>query len=142
MELTPGDSLSESKPQDTGPIGILLSSDLICIARITGTARELGYRVLVAGDQELATAMIDQWQPCIVFVDLTAGDLVLPSNLVALRKRAASNTAFLAFGSHVDINTLSAARTAGCDPVMPRSKFSAELPELIRSYFHKHRSNL
>jgi len=44
-------------------------------------------------------------------------------------------TPFVAFGSHVDTEALAAARAAGCDPVMPRSKFSMELHELIRRYF-------
>ena len=32
------------------------------------------------------------------------------------------------YGSHVDAATLHAARVAGCDPVLPRSKFVEELP--------------
>ena len=44
-------------------------------------------------------------------------------------------TPFLAFGSHVDTDALASAAASGCDPVMPRSKFSAELPDLIRRYF-------
>ena len=41
----------------------------------------------------------------------------------------------MAFGSHVDTEALAAARAAGCDPVMPRSKFTAELAKLIERYF-------
>ena len=33
----------------------------------------------------------------------------------------------VAYGSHVDTASLQAARTAGCDPVLPRSKFVKEL---------------
>jgi len=122
-------------PADAGPTGILLSRDLIFTSKIIGSARVLGHRVLVAGTSSLALAMIQQWRPCVVFVDLAAGDLVAPVTLVAYQELAGPATAFLAFGSHVDTEALAAARAAGCDPVMPRSKFAAELPELIGRYF-------
>jgi len=116
------------------PAGLLLSRDLIFTSKITGTARELGHRVMVAGNTALAVSMIEQWKPVVVFVDLAAGELVSPPALMAYQN-ATPGTPFVAFGSHVDTIALEAARAAGCDPVMPRSKFSAELPELIRGYF-------
>ena len=89
----------------------------------------LGRQVLTAGNAALAQAMINQqWNPRAVFVDLAAGDLVKPEALVAYRAVAGPETAFIAFGSHVDTASLAAAEAAGCDPVLPRSKFSAELP--------------
>jgi hypothetical protein len=134
MNLSPIDAVPV--PADAGPTGILLSRDLIFTSKVTRTARELGHRVLVvAGTSSLALAMIEQWRPCVVFVDLAAGDLVAPEALVGYQGLAGLATAFVAFGSHVDTGALAAARAAGCDPVMPRSKFSADLPELIRRYF-------
>src|SRR5277367_2228661 len=84
------------------PTGILLSRDLIFTSKVTGTARMLGRRVLVAGDVPLASAMIAEWQPRVVFVDLAAGDLVQAAALMAFQKLAAPATPFVAFGSHVD----------------------------------------
>jgi CheY-like chemotaxis protein len=114
---------------------LLLSRDLIFTSKITGTARELGHRVLSAGNPALAASMIDRWKPKVVFVDLTAGDLVSVPALIAYRKTAGPETPFVAFGPHVDTAALDAARAAGCDPVLTRSKFTAELPGLIRHYF-------
>jgi hypothetical protein len=116
------------------PAGLLLSRDLIFTSKVTGTARMLGHQVLTAGNVALAEAMIAQWHPRAVFVDLAAGDLVKPEALIAYRAIAGESTAFVAFGSHVDVAGLAAASAAGCDPVMPRSKFSAELPDLIRKF--------
>ena len=131
-----GSSMDELSPAPEAAVpGILLSRDLIFTSKVTGTARALGHRILVAGDLALASAMIEQWKPRVVFVDLSAGDLVAPAALLAFRKLAGPATSFLAFGSHVDTDALAAARGAGCDPVLPRSRFSAELPELIRGYF-------
>ena len=122
-------------PEGAEPAGLLLSRDLIFTSKVTGTARELGHRVLVAGNTTLAAAMIEQWHPKVVFVDLGAGELVSTHALMAFQKAAGPATPFVAFGSHVDTAALAAAEAAGCDPVLPRSKFSAELPELIRRYF-------
>ncbi len=89
---------------------------------------------MTAGNSALATSMIEQWKPRVVFVDLAAGDLVRPEALVGYRQ-IAPETTFVAFGSHVDREALDAAASAGCDRVMPRSKFSSELPELMRELF-------
>ena len=126
--------MNSDQPIPGGPAGLLLSRDLIFTSKITGTARELGRRMLVAGNAPLASTMIEQWRPRVVFVDLTAGDLVGIPALLAYRKLAGPGTTFLAFGPHVEADALAAAAAAGCDPVLPRSKFAATLPELIRAY--------
>lgn len=128
------DPLSVPTPEGDVPAGLLLSRDMIFTLKITGTARAVGRQVMVAGNSALASAMIAQWKPKIVFVDLSAGELVSVPALLAYQKEAGPGTPFLAFGSHVDTVALANAKAAGCDPVLPRSKFSAELPELIRHY--------
>jgi DNA-binding NarL/FixJ family response regulator len=125
--------MSDTNPPPDGPTGLLLSRDLIFTSKVTGTARALGRRVMVAGSPSLAAQMIEQWRPRVVFVDLAAGDLASPAALLALAKTA-PGTPFVAFGSHVDTASLAAAAAAGCDPVLPRSRFTAELPDLIRRY--------
>ena len=121
-------------PGGEGPAGLLLSRDLIFTSKITGTAQALGHRVTTAGNVALATTLIERGHPRVVFVDLGAGDLVSPAALASYRKLAGPETRFLAFGSHVDTRALADAAAAGCDPVLPRSRFSAELPDLIRRY--------
>ena len=120
-------------PVPSGPAGLLLSRDLIFTSKVTGTARALGVQVMTAGNSALATAMLGQWRPRVVFLDLAAGDLVSPEAIVAYRA-IAPGVSFVAFGSHVDTAGLAAAEAAGCDEVMPRSKFSGTLPEIIRTY--------
>ncbi len=122
-------------PIPDGPAGLLLSRDLIFTSKVTGTASALGHRVVVAGNIALASAMLARWVPVVVFVDLGAGDLVGPASIVTYRGLVPPETPFLAFGSHVDVEALDAAKAAGCDPVMPRSRFTNELPALVRRYF-------
>lgn len=40
----------------------------------------------------------------------------------------------MAYGSHVDKVRLNQASAAGCDEVLPRSKFNAELHDLLPRY--------
>lgn len=135
MDLSASTSQPPAVPEDSGPTGLLLCRDLIFTSKITGTVRELGCRVLVAGNTSLALAMIEQWRPRVVIADLAAGDLVAPGALIAYQKAAGPEAAFVAFGSHVDTAALDAARAAGCHEVLPRSKFSAELSDLLRRHF-------
>jgi len=123
-------------PETPAPVvsGVLLSRDLMFTVKITGTARELGFAVKVAGDAETAAALIREHQPRAVIVDLAAGPVASPEALVQLQEVAGPQTPFVAFGSHVEADVLEAARAAGCREVMPRSKFTRELPDLLRRY--------
>jgi DNA-binding NarL/FixJ family response regulator len=122
---------------DPKPTGLLLSRDLIFTSKVAGTAKALGYHVAVAGSAEAATSLIEQTRPKVVFVDLAAGDFVGPGALSDYKRRAPAETTFIAFGSHVDTESLTAAREAGCDLVLPRSRFTAELPDIIRRSFER-----
>jgi hypothetical protein len=119
----------------SGPNGLLLSRDLIFTTKIRTTAAELGYEIRAVSDVKLAESLIAEQRPRVVFVDLTAGDLCAPSALRSFRKLAGASAWFVAFGPHVDTDVLAAASAAGCQAVMPRSRFASALPELIRRYF-------
>ena len=118
-----------------GPGGLLLSRDLIFTSKITGTAAALGYRVIVVGDEAKARELLEEGTIRVVFVDLAAGNLVGSTALLQYQEVASPGTPFVAFGSHVDTEALANARAAGCDPVLPRSRFTVELPALIQRYF-------
>ena len=112
---------------------VLLTSDLIFSTKVTGTARALGLEIAVAADVEKAAELCRGEPPGCVFIDLDIPGLEITS--VVSRLRSAAGTApTVAYGSHVDKARLDQARSAGCDEVLPRSKFSAELPDLLRRY--------
>lgn len=116
------------------PIGLLISRDLIFTSKITGTAGALGRRMVVAGDRAQVLKAFEDHPPVAVLVDLGAGELVSEPTLRDLIEAAPPGVQFIAFGSHVDTAALDAARSAGCALVLPRSRFSAELPELIERF--------
>ncbi len=118
---------------ETKPAGLLLTRDLMFTSKVVGTAQALGFVVKAVGGLERAEALIAEAALRAVFVDLAAGDLVAPGSLARLMALA-PEVPFVAFGSHVDVDALEAARAAGCREVMPRSKFTMILPDLIRKY--------
>jgi CheY-like chemotaxis protein len=110
------------------PTGLLLSDDLIFASRITGTAGDLGLTVRQARSTEALQTLAQQQPPACVIVDLANPGLDLPGLLDWLRANCAPVPRVVAYGSHVDAETLRQARQAGCEPVLPRSKFVEELP--------------
>jgi hypothetical protein len=128
---------SEPPLAEPGPIGLLLCRDLIFTTKVRGTAEELGYQILVASEESLVMSLIERWHPRLVLVDLTAGAVAAPDALIAYQNLAGPDAWFVAFGPHVEADALVAAKAAGCQVVMPRSKFSAELPDLLRRYFNR-----
>jgi hypothetical protein len=122
---------------EPAPAGVVLGRDLIFTAKVRGTAAELGYRMLVAGDVGTARMRMQKCLPRVVFIDLAARDLAAPAALAAYRQVTGPGTWFIAVGPHVQADVLDAARTAGCQVVLPRSKFAAELPALMQHYFSR-----
>jgi CheY-like chemotaxis protein len=105
-------------------LGYLLSDDLIFTSRITGTARDLGLEVRPASNVAQLANLIAQQMPQCLIVDLHHPGL---SIVDLLSRLPAPKPRVVAYGSHVDAPVLKAARDAGCDVVLPRSKFVEEL---------------
>ena len=123
----------ESRDQPCSRRGVLLTHDLIFSTKVTSTARALGLEVTSAVDLVRAAELCRDKRPGCVFIDLGAPDLDITAAVAQLRS-AAGAVPTVAYGSHVDKASLDAARAAGCDEVLPRSRFSAELPALLRRY--------
>ncbi len=117
----------------TVPQGLLLTRDLMFTSKITSTAASLGLRIDTVGTLEQLQLRAGEAPPRVVFLDLNCRDFD-PGQVVAALP-STGRPRVIAFGSHVDEARLNEARAAGCDDVLPRSKFSATLPELLRQVF-------
>ena len=112
--------------------GILISRDLFFGSKVTGTASQLGLRVELVGTIERAVERAAADGCALILVDLEMQQLSVHDLVDALD--SAARPPVVAFGAHVHAALLDEARSAGCDDVMPRSKFSATLPDLLRRY--------
>src|SRR5438132_1411407 len=122
--------MSAPSPSPT-PLGLLLSDDMIFTSRITGTARDLGLSVKPARSLEVLKALIHQQVPRCIIIDLGHPGLSIADFMQNLGKIGTPRPRVIAYGSHVDTATLRTAREAGCQAVLPRSKFVEELPRAL-----------
>jgi CheY-like chemotaxis protein len=118
----------------SGSTALLISRELFFTSKVTGTASSLGIDVHVVGDAQAAAAQVRARDYRCIFVDLADAGLDLGAFFAGLKQ--GSHPPVIAFGSHVATARLQAAREAGCDEVMPRSRFSASLPELLMRFCH------
>jgi CheY-like chemotaxis protein len=130
-------SIDSGSGPDPAPMGFVVGRDLWFTSKVTATASDLGYRMRVAGDPGMLRRLIEECRPRLILVDLTAGDLAAPQALREYRQLAGPSAWLVAVGPHVDAERLAAARAAGCQLALPRSKFSADLPALLRRCFDR-----
>jgi CheY-like chemotaxis protein len=114
------------------PNGLLLSDDLIFTSRIVGTARDLGLTMRAYKTSAELLERVRQETPACVLVDLANRSLAIAELMEELREIGAR---VIAYGPHVDAAALRAAREAGCDLVLPRSRFVEELPARLAEWF-------
>jgi CheY-like chemotaxis protein len=110
---------------------LLLCDDLMFASRITGEARALGLTVKSARSLDHLLALASQESPSCILLDLSFPGLDLPELFRRLAETCSTKPRVVAYGSHVDTERLEAARLAGCDPVLPRSRFVEELPKAL-----------
>jgi CheY-like chemotaxis protein len=109
------------------PHGLMLCDDLIFFSRVAGAARAIGTAVrMERNSTDLLTALRKQTPGCII-VDLQNPGLNLAQLLQELHSTCPMKPFLVAYGSHVEAETLREARKAGCNRVLPRSQFVVEL---------------
>lgn len=111
--------------------------DLLFATKIRSTAEELGIGARPARDAEALGKRLDEVDDgklnervMGVAIDLALGDAALA--LIAQAKAHATGPLVVAFGSHVAAQLLEAAAERGADFVLPRSAFTASLPQILQ----------
>lgn len=112
---------------------LLLSDDLIDTSRVAGAARACGIAVRSFRELDKLLAEARTGRPAAVVVDLHHGGLDMPFLLKAMTT-IEPRPRVVGYGSHVDAGRLKAARSAGCDAVMPRSQFFGQLEQRLRDW--------
>lgn len=102
--------------------------DLFFQMKLAETAKHLGFEVKVASNAKSLLQLMDP-APNLVIVDLNARS----EPLAAVQKLRDSrpDLRIIGFLSHVQTGLAEQAKSAGFDEVMPRSKFSMNLPEIL-----------
>jgi DNA-binding NarL/FixJ family response regulator len=112
------------------PVVVFLTSDLMFSGQVLGAAAALGLKLnLIANPAELAAKLPAACR--LVLIDLTLPGLKLDS-VVTTAKATAPSARVVAFGPHVDEQSLAAAQAAGADVVLTRGQFHRQYTELLR----------
>lgn len=115
---------------------LYLASDLLWASKIKGTAEAMGIHARPVRSLEMLQSRLGDSPPAdpvkALVVDLEAGPLALEliGHLRSLAQHATIRV--LAFGPHVNVDTLEAARVAGAELVLPRGAFASRLPSILR----------
>lgn len=112
-------------------VGLLISPDLFFTSKVTGTAQALGLRVDSIDDIATATSRLQAGDIGCILLDLAAPRVSVADLHAAMLDSA--RVPIIAFGSHVNVELLESAHAAGAE-VMPRSQFSATLPDILRQH--------
>ena len=101
--------------------------DLFFQMKILETAKQLGIELKTVGT---ADALLAEAQGAkLVLLELDARGSALEA--VAQLRSAGNRLPVIAFLSHVQVELAERARAAGCTEVMPRSKFTQNLPAIL-----------
>jgi hypothetical protein len=127
LDAVSGARFNGSRMTDRRPV-IALVRDLIFASRITATAASVAVPVTLVRDPAVLASHATGVTDVLLIVDLN-----LPGAIAAARAwKAATGGTVTGFVSHVDTATIAAARDAGVDRVLARSRFVELLPKLLR----------
>ena len=110
--------------------------DLFFLAKISETAKKLNLRVdFVKTDKDVLDPVEESGQkPSLILVDLNNLGVKPLTLIPKLKSKLKKETNIIGFVSHVQGDLKLKAQEAGCDMVLPRSAFSANLPSILRRH--------
>ncbi len=109
---------------------LYFAADLLWATKIKGTADALGLPCRPARSVEMLEARLGDEDVQALVVDLDAPETALA--LIERARREERHIRVLAFGPHVDHDSLKAAKEAGADGVMTRGGFHGRLGEILQ----------
>ena len=124
---------------------LLLSSDLTVTSMVEGAARQSGLALASFGNstalRDRAKEILGGAKPAalhpsapLVIVDLSTTNLDVAALVKSLAELADEPPAVWAFGPHVHENRLEAARRAGCQLVLTRGQFHAQIAQRLAGW--------
>lgn len=112
---------------------VFLTNDLVFPSRVRGAADKIGARFETAANADSLIAKLEA-EPAVVILDLNAPAVDAASLVPRLKSLAAPPLGIIAFGPHVHEAKLAAAEAAGCDVVLTRGQFDAQMEAVLRRF--------
>jgi len=114
---------------------VAVVDDLFFGAKLQETARRLEVPLALLRTSQDVLATVRERRPALVIVDLQS-ETCAPLEVIRGIKTDPDlrATPVLGYAAHVRDDLKTAAAEAGCDEVLPRSAFSARLPDILRRW--------
>jgi uncharacterized protein len=146
------------EPSPQPPLVVAFVADLMFTTRISKVISYLGYRVQwiedtaalgdnipptpqhgyseqVQGQTGQLFIKIAGWQPALLLFDLANKSIPWQHWMPLLKSSPATRRIpIMAFGPHTDVELMGGAKRAGADVVLARSRFTSDMPQLIKKY--------
>jgi DNA-binding NarL/FixJ family response regulator len=110
------------------PRVVAYMDDLFFQMKLAETAKHLGLEVKVASNADSLLQLLEP-PPSLVIVDLNAKSA--PLDAVQRLRAAQPHLRIIGFLSHVQTDLAANAQSAGFNEIMPRSKFTLHLPQIL-----------
>jgi CheY-like chemotaxis protein len=109
-----------------------LTNDLVFPSRLAAVAQKLGVRMEVATNHDVLLAKLaaETSSAAVVILDLGLPGIT-PAALLPQLKASFATLTIIAFGPHVHEQKLADAKAAGCDVVLTRGQFDAQIQSLL-----------
>jgi len=107
---------------------VALVEDIFFLTKIKETAKQAGVALETAGTSSALAEAAQADATSLLIVDLNARGSI---EAIEMLRAAGNSLPVIAFFSHVQAELAERARVAGCEQVMPRSKFTRELAEIL-----------
>ena len=113
---------------------VLLTANLMVSSRAAGAAEQLGVVLQGASSPEQAISFCRAQPMSLLLIDLELPSLDTAALVGQLRALDQPPQTIVAFGPHVQEAKLAAARAAGCDHVLSRGQWHAQIEELLAQH--------
>ncbi len=111
---------------------LALTSDLVMRSQISASATRTGVLLQVAGTEDGLLTAAKAGTPRLVILDLSHPRLDAASFVARLKPLLHSDGTIVAFGPHVHGDLLAAATAAGCQTVISRGQFHAQMDSILQ----------
>ncbi len=112
---------------------LLHTHDLLSASRIASAAQAAGIELVTCAERESLLPLISERDVQLILLDLATPGLIAADWVSRLRSARSETLSIVAYGPHVDAARLAEARQAGCDRVLARGQFLAQVSAILAS---------
>ncbi len=116
---------------DGTPVVVCLIPDLLFATRFADVITAVGGQPVIVETPDTFVTAMDRYFPVLALLDLNTSGEWADAIQRCKRRPHTSQIPIYAFGSHVDVETLKAARIAGANHAWARSRMVDELPDVV-----------